>query len=349
MVTLVRLFDLVLSIQRANTRKSKKIITSIMDDEKVHLSTSLVDEDSFFGKESLVSSYPPLANLPIPQSNKRYYFFCVTLSYRELQYMEWLQSSMGSVMFVVGSYLFFPEADCGDLNCELPGAVLFLVGSTLFCIASTLLFVRSDAGSWEDRGLSINASLYILANFMFVVGSYLFIPSVEDELEDGQPIPGVILFIIGSFIFFFAPIYDLMRTARDRRAGNLSTLRFATESVVSLGYIIGSGLFVIGSFLFLPQYYDPWAAPLFLIGSVFFLIATMAELVADSIRHVQRAYGCCTCFDAIDERTGRRGSSAEATLMASSSTTTPEKSSRVTSSGSLEDSGPDANSQNNVM
>jgi hypothetical protein len=51
-----------------------------------------------------------------------------------------------------------------------------------------------------------------------------------------------------------------------------------------MGYIIGAMLFVVGSFLFIPSMYSPWAAPLFLIGSVCFLVATTAEPAAQVIK-----------------------------------------------------------------
>jgi len=116
---------------------------------------------------------PPLVNLP--QSHKRderdFEVICCIMNYKQIQYFEWLCSFIGSLMFIIGSYYFFDGLSCGDMDCELPGALLFLLGSTLFFISSALLYVRADAGTWEDPGLSTTACLYLLANFEFIMVS----------------------------------------------------------------------------------------------------------------------------------------------------------------------------------
>ena len=41
---------------------------------------------------------------------------------------------------------------------------------------------------------------------------------------------------------------------------------------LAICYILGSALFVIGSVLFLPAYFNDAAAPIFLAGSAFFMV-----------------------------------------------------------------------------
>lgn len=217
------------SVPHARTTPSSPIQPSLMTLHSPLLLTATDTQNAL-----QVSSYPPLVNMPSSKNGKIYVLGCLLLTYRELMYMEWLLSCVGSVMFVVGSYLFFPDLDCGEINCELPGAMLFLVGSTFFFIASFLLFVRSDAASWSDYGLSVNATLYLAANFLFVIGSFLFIPVIVDDVEDHKSTSGVVLFIIGSVIFVFAPLYDFKRALELRSKGQLSNLRYHRHELLSL-------------------------------------------------------------------------------------------------------------------
>ncbi len=255
---------------------------------------NLVLNDEAVSSQVRNVSLPPLINIPHPEKGKEDRSFdigCGKFTYKELQYGEWFMSCTGSVMFIVGSYFFFDGAECGEVDCELPGALLFLAGSVLFFIASWFLFVRSEAGTWNDLGLSTTATLYMIANFEFIVGSYFFIPAVIEDI--GSELPGVTLFLAGSIIFFFAPLYDMYRAWLLRSEGTISRLTLLTEFTVALGYIVGAALFVVGSVLFLPALYSVWAAPIFLIGSCCFLISTLAGSLAAFLRYVQKRFKIC--------------------------------------------------------
>jgi hypothetical protein len=233
-------------------------------------------------------SYPPLLNIEdFNEKPKEDVAICgLKVGHMELRFVEWILSNLGSLFFIIGSYYFLPDSEdkCGPVSCELPGALLFVFGSFFFTIASITLFIRNDAWSCTDMGLTINGGLYIFANILFVIGSYCFIPAVIDK-EMHSVSPGVVLFVIGSVIFFLAPMYDVYRTHLFYRENKVDRETMITQIIVGISYIGGSFLFTVGSILYLPgEKYSYLAAPFFLIGSFLFLIATLCTSVMEIAR-----------------------------------------------------------------
>ena len=213
----------------------------------------------------------PLLRSETYDANYTFGFCSSKWTARELQSIEVIMTNVGAVMFVVGSWCFFP-----DVEKATAGAHLFISGSLAFLIASCVLFIRHQAGTWKNPILSTTAASYIVANFLFVVGSIFFEPLVIREDLDRKVDEGVALFIIGSVIFFFAPFLDLYRTYYSE---TLSLPARIEHMTLAICYILGSALFVIGSVLFLPAYFNDAAAPIFLAGSAFFNVGTATGLV----------------------------------------------------------------------
>ena len=181
----------------------------------------------------------PLLRSETYDANYTFGFCSSKWTARELQSIEVIMTNVGAVMFVVGSWCFFP-----DVEKATAGAHLFISGSLAFLIASCVLFIRHQAGTWKNPILSTTAASYIVANFLFVVGSIFFEPLVIREDLDRKVDEGVALFIIGSVIFFFAPFLDLYRTYYSE---TLSLPARIEHMTLAICYILGSILFLIGS------------------------------------------------------------------------------------------------------
>jgi hypothetical protein len=230
--------------------------------------------------EDVAVSYPPMINMANDGSLKTLekefldlWGFKIKHSY--VYAVEWLLANTGSICFVVGSYYFLPDF---DRKVHTGAAILFIVGSFLFTFASIILFWRNDCHTCVDYPLTLNGIAYMSANTMFIVGSFCFLPEYT-EINGGEvEYLGIILFIVGSAIFLFAPMYDIYRTLEMREHKQISAARLVTEVTVGLAYVGGSFLFVVGSILFLPYYYtreSVQAVWCFIIGSCFFLLATL--------------------------------------------------------------------------
>ena len=192
-----------------------------------------------------------------------------------------ISGNLGGICFIVGSFAFYEEYDAPTL-----GSVLFAVGSLLFFIGSCANFIKNDAWSAKDMGLTLNAWLYLFANFLFIVGSVAFVPAVEEEL--GGTDLGISLFIIGSVIFIVAPLYDMYRAHNLRESAQISYLSFVIETTIAILYIGGSCLFVVGSVYFFPALYEEFAVTLFVVGSCCFFAATISSPLANFFRYVSR-------------------------------------------------------------
>jgi len=194
-----------------------------------------------------------------------------------MQLIDVFSIIMGSLCFIVGSILFFPNygGDCSSVgvdNCVLIGADLFIIGSYLFLQGTTIVFFQSGAYKFENIPLVVNLAMYLVANAMFVVGSFFFIPNVMTQYG---PFIGVWLFIIGSLIFVISPAYNLYRATGMRQQRKMSKSQYRITSVMCVLYILGSSAFVVGSVFFLPKYFEGFAVSIFVWGSVCFLMATL--------------------------------------------------------------------------
>ena len=159
--------------------------------------------------EQVATNYPPILTNEHMIDENNFMTYDIPsigrgiISFTVLHNFEWFVSNAASLMFLIGSFYFWPSLTRED---HLIAALLFIIGSCLFTMASTSLSIRLNAFSMEDTGLFLNCVTYIIANILFIVGSFMFIPDYEND-----EILGVWLFLIGSIMFLIAPAYDFYR------------------------------------------------------------------------------------------------------------------------------------------
>ena len=208
------------------------------------------------------------------------------ISFQDLHKLEWLMANTGSFCFLIGSYYFLPA----ESNFVDAGAILFVTGSVTFTVASAILFIRNKCHTMVDMPLTYNGLLYIGANILFIAGCVCFMPRYADQ-DDATLDAGIALFTMGSLIFTFAPIWNISRTLQLSKLKKIHPTSFYTEMCIGFAYIIGSALFVVGSILFLPTYYAQsadQAVGCFIVGSAFFLLATIITSIVSLIRKIRR-------------------------------------------------------------
>ena len=243
---------------------------------------------------SLAVSYPPLVPsssslATAEQGNLEENYLQIggyRISHAYLLKVEWVMANTGSLCFLIGSYYFLP----GESNFVDSAAILFVTGSVTFTIASVILFLRNRGHTCVDMPLTYNGLLYIGANILFIVGCVCFMPQYADE-DVATLDTGITLFTLGSLVFTFAPIWNILRTIELREQKLLHISSFYTELCIGGAYIIGSALFVVGSILFLPTYYSQnaeEAVGCFISGSAFFLLATIITSIVSLFRKLTR-------------------------------------------------------------
>mmetsp|Transcript_16460 Transcript_16460/g.27508 ORF Transcript_16460/g.27508 Transcript_16460/m.27508 type:complete len:383 (-) Transcript_16460:206-1354(-) len=234
-------------------------------------------------------------NLP-PLINKRY---IDPRTVKILIYISEVGGILGSICFIVGSFYFYPEYDetmtfCEPYDCILVGSLLFVLGSFFFFLGSCANFVKNDAASCQDIGLTFNATLYCVANFLFTVGSAFFCPKLAHEHipigEKGFKAEyiGLGCFIFGSVDFILAPLYDIYRAHQLRNSLQISYLSMMVEFIIAVMYIGGSVMYLIGSVYFIPDLFERFAVTMFVVGSFCFLGACLSSPCANLYRYWQR-------------------------------------------------------------
>lgn len=234
-------------------------------------------------------------NLP-PLINKRY---IDPRKVKMLILISEVGGLLGSLCFIIGSFYFYPKYNeemtfCEPYDCILVGSLLFVLGSFFFFVGSCANFVKNDAASCTDIGLTINATLYCIANFLFTVGSCFFCPKLAHH---HIPISakgfkaeyiGLGCFIFGSVVFIVAPMYDMYRAHQLRLKGQISYLSVAVEFVIAAMYIGGSMLYLVGSVYFIPDLFEVFAVHMFVVGSFCFLGACLSSPCANLFRYWDR-------------------------------------------------------------
>ena len=206
---------------------------------------------------------------------------------------------LGSICFIIGSFYFYPEYNeemtfCEPYDCILIGSLLFVLGSFFFFLGSCSNFVKNDAASCTDLGLTINATLYCVANFLFTVGSCFFCPKLaHHHIPIGAKgfkaeYIGLGCFIFGSVVFILAPMYDMYRAHQLRSTLQISHMSVVVEFIIAAMYIGGSILYLVGSVYFIPDLFERFAVHMFVVGSFCFLGACLSSPCANLWRYYQR-------------------------------------------------------------
>lgn len=94
---------------------------------------------------------------------------------------------------------------------EFTGSVLFIIGSFLFaCAAFTNALNRRQLNEWSSVVLSAVTSLYMGGSILFTMGSVAFLPDLG--CNDDLVALGAGCFIAGSVLFLIGSILSLWRT-----------------------------------------------------------------------------------------------------------------------------------------
>jgi len=212
---------------------------------------------------------------------------------------------IGASTFAVGSALYYPAIS--DYN---GGGWLFTIGSTVFayadltewwtnnrvgcfCYKHFYLSYESRVGRYFDPPNSstgryqraengINCFFSLFGSMLYLIGSILFIPSLEAEVT------GTYLFIFGSMVICISQSWKIYRAGcldEERPSNRHFQLKNLSGDIpafiVDCSEGIGGLAYLIGSVLFLPQYdvdriSSRIAATWFEVGSLFYVIATVA-------------------------------------------------------------------------
>mmetsp|Transcript_48560 Transcript_48560/g.140703 ORF Transcript_48560/g.140703 Transcript_48560/m.140703 type:complete len:344 (-) Transcript_48560:56-1087(-) len=196
------------------------------------------------------------------------------------QVVLWLNTFV-CIQFLVGSYFFFTWLDPWAVYC---GDWLFITASFINCLICGCLTVdhvrerryfqreadhaRDDEdrekalNELEEKGQELMESVsYFVSSVIFAVGCVLFYPhlfSDEKHAEYGEEI-GAFMFIIGSFGFVVGAFWNSMAmvkaaTVHVPKVGSTEYRRRQVMAAELFMSLMGSVLFVTGSFLYRPSY-----------------------------------------------------------------------------------------------
>lgn len=178
---------------------------------------------------------------------------------------ELIEAVINSVInfaFVVGSIFFFPGVPEWQL---LSGDIIFIVGSFVsFWIAATKLAREGLGGTLkmlqqrEKHSEAMLALMYCVASLIFCIGSFLYMPGIfsDEETQVLAERVGAWIFVVGSFGFVVASFYSMEALGHHGHAPELDSeteprVYFMHRAALMAG-LVGSNLFVVGSFLFRP-------------------------------------------------------------------------------------------------
>ena len=179
---------------------------------------------------------------------------------------------LGGLLFILGSFLFFPKMEAyKDL-----GAWIFFIGSLVYLVvtvhdmAEVNLHWRHARKHTMDGFLEyLAASSYVLGTVLFTVGSVLFLSFV------GLTIAGAWMFVIGSLLFVLGACINVLQVVRLK---SMITLQLMNLTAVS--FVVGSTLFTVASIPYLWSIDTPtdkttihaFLAWQYLVGSVLFFL-----------------------------------------------------------------------------
>lgn len=189
---------------------------------------------------------------------------------------------VGAVTFVIGSIFFLPAFE----QYIAAGAWLFIIGSFMYlvvtahdCIEVISHYRRHPSHGTKTLLEFVMSAGYIIGSVLFLIGSALFLPSVDWEKG------GAWCFIIGSVLFTIGATVNVTQITQ---AGTLFVLQLL--NAVAISFIVGSILFVVASIPYLwPSYKTPLAHELHTYLGAQFIFASFLFLVGGVINGY-RAY-----------------------------------------------------------
>jgi hypothetical protein len=169
----------------------------------------------------------------------------------------------GSMLFLLGSILFYPGLHCPYYSCFFWGAFSFIIGSISAFGGSVLLTIKNFERL--KRGNIIMMCSDPLANGLFIIGSVFFLPSITKI--DGV-IEGVLFFTFGCVILVLNSLLNIHIALSSHDVVRDDFLFILARE---LCLIIGSLLFIVGSIMFIPLFFHQYVVNFFIIGSLFFI------------------------------------------------------------------------------
>ncbi|GEA49631.1 hypothetical protein VIN01S_04350 [Vibrio inusitatus NBRC 102082] len=179
---------------------------------------------------------------------------------------------VGGVLFVIGSYFFFPnQAQYSHI-----GGVLFLTASLIYLVvnvhdmAEIRRYWKSNTShNQQDRLEYFAGATYMTGTLCFVLGRIVGFDVV------GQPIASAWLFIIGSLLFVCGASTNVFLIIRAESVQLLQLM-----NLTSITFIVGSVLYAIASVPYLWAFESRvdhllilnFLAWQYMIGSLFFLL-----------------------------------------------------------------------------
>ena len=141
--------------------KSDQPLRDVLDDDSKQADTDWVD-------------CAPAGGAPMESNDAVDICCCHQVPESRCKIIEWTMSNVGSLLFVVGSFFFWPplkssqrpgriinnhtvtyrpDLEPGENLTDLrAGAWMFLIGSVLFLVVSILIFLRNQAHRCIDKG-----------------------------------------------------------------------------------------------------------------------------------------------------------------------------------------------------
>lgn len=117
---------------------------------------------------------------------------------------------------------------------------------------------------WE----SINAFLYKLGGLVFILGSIMFFPAMQEYMN-----LGCWIFFFGSLLYLVVTVHDLAEVHTHWKSAQGLDRKKIYEYTAAVSYVAGTVLFVLGSIFFLSEVgwtiLGGWS---FIIGSLLFVL-----------------------------------------------------------------------------
>lgn len=181
----------------------------------------------------------------------------------------------GGVIFLAGSFFFFPKLD----EYQDTGCLLFFLGSLLYLVvtghdmAEVVRHQQKLRGGFDNRSGEITAAVsYLVGTVLFMVGSVFFSSLLDWTMT------GAWTFIIGSGCFALGATVNILQIVR---ANTLTKL--VLRNLTAVSFLVGSVLFTVASIPYLWHFAAPadgrvlfgFLAWQYLIGSALFLAGGM--------------------------------------------------------------------------
>jgi len=209
----------------------------------------------------------------------------------------------------IGDYIF--------IGGSLVGLVLALRSLSISCISEYRAVKKCGLPMHDDFKTNeiMTSAIFALANLLFFVGSFCFFPRIKPLFTDSESVVqtaetwGAWLFVSGSFMFVIGAFYGsislgTLLATKEPHLHNAEDKIYHSRKLGGLSSLLGSVLFVVGSFLYRPGFnptcnhaklngsalqqcahaaeFGTWC---YIIGGFFFVVDSMFEVLTMWYEH----------------------------------------------------------------